>query len=392
MFSSSELSYEDLFVRHAFPKFWKMSGEVKRFADDQSGQGKTPLANATLPSDGQRYWAPRHHIHSEFLSRPQNFKPVIDAFAKQFSAALETHPLGEWNTLSVRDLCRQVVTESAIDALFGPNMLTLNPGFVDAFWEFDAVFMKLILGLPAWVDPRPFRAHDRYLSMIGKHLDVAFNNFDWDGPEMEWEPRFGARVCRELVKWLHEAGFRREALSGALGALLFAQNTNSIPAATWMITELVKDAGMLQAVREEVATAYVATVSEPGTARTLDTHKLVTLPLLQSIFAETLRLRMNLNIIRNLKNPLVLDGFEIPEGSMLQTSTVMAHYDEWVWGTPEHPATAFWAERHVKYIRDGEGESQSCSRRVFDMSRRPSHFFPFGTCVRDARVFGVQLL
>ncbi|KAI0469087.1 putative cytochrome P450 [Xylaria cf. heliscus] len=371
MFSSRELHYEELFVRHAFPKFWKMTAvEVQRFVDDESGPGASPLPDAPLPSDGRRYWAARQHVHYDFLGRPQNYKDVIDVFVDHFSAALQAHPHGEWRTLSVIHLCRSAVTESAINALFGPNVLTLNPDFLDAFWEFDAVFMKLILGLPAWIDPRPFRAHDRYLSMIGKYLDLALERFDWDAPPMAWEPCFGARICRELVKWLRDAGFRREAVTGALGALLFAQNSNSIPAATWMIMELAKDPSLLQAVRAEVSTACVTTASQSGPARTLDMHKLMTLPLLQSVFAETLRLRMNLNIIRNLKKPLVLDGFQIPKGSMLQTSTVVAHYDEDVWGTAQYPATTFWAERHIKY-NEGGG-------RVFEMSGRPSNFFPFG--------------
>ncbi|KAJ8123115.1 hypothetical protein ONZ43_g853 [Nemania bipapillata] len=103
-------------------------------------------------------------------------------------------------------ICRTVVTQSAISALFGPNVLTLNAGFFDAFWALDVVFMNIILGLPVWIDPRPFQAHNRYLSMIGKHLDHALEQFDWDAPERQWKSCFGARICRDMVKWLRDAG------------------------------------------------------------------------------------------------------------------------------------------------------------------------------------------
>ncbi|KAF3018238.1 hypothetical protein E8E14_013243 [Neopestalotiopsis sp. 37M] len=357
--------------------------EVQRFADDQSGPGATPIAGAVLPSDGERYWAARHHVHHAFLGRPENFEPVVDAFAKQFSASLQTsYPLGEWRTVSVIDVCRHVVAESAIGALFGPDILRTNPSFLDAFWEFDTVFMKLILGLPAWMDPRPFRAHKRYLSMIDKHLDIVLNDFDWNAAtEIEWEARFGARICRELVKWLRDAGFRREALSGALGALLFAQNSNSIPAAMWIFIELFKDPALLQAVRSEISTAYTPATSHGDHLRTLNMQKLMTLPLLQSVFSEILRLRMNLNMIRNLKKPLALDGFLIPEGAMIQIPTVVAHYDEEAWAKPGHPAASFYAERHIRktdHSNNDTGPIQSCSGRSYDMSRRSSHFFPFG--------------
>jgi len=73
----------------------------------------------------------------------------------------------------------------------------------------------------------------------------------------------------------------------------------------WMIVEIAKDPSLFQTVREEVATTYV-TDPENG-SRTFDIQKLVTLPLLQSVFTETLRLHMNFNIIRHLKEPVTMD-------------------------------------------------------------------------------------
>ncbi|KAI1100576.1 putative cytochrome P450 [Jackrogersella minutella] len=379
MFSSRELSYEEIFVRHAFPKFWKFSSEeVEHFARDKSGSGRIPLpGTGTTPPD-QRFWAARHHVHHDFLGRPNQFKPIIDAFGEQFSRMNEKFPLGEWTTISVINFCKCEVAECAISTLFGPNVLALNPDFLDAFWEFDAVFFNLILGLPRWITPRPFNAHDRYLSMIDRHLTAALEHFDWNGPDAEalWEPCFGARICRELVKWLMEAGFQRPALNGALGSLLFAQNSNSVPTATWMLMELFKDPSLFQAVREEVATAEVAH-SEMHTGK-LDVDKLVTLPLLQSIFTETLRLRMSLNIIRTLEDPISLDGIEIAKGSMLQAPTMAAHYDEVTWGRPGHPACQFWAERHLKYVEERDQTGQVYRKRTFNTSSRPTTFFPFG--------------
>ncbi|MCJ1389519.1 hypothetical protein MMC18_002376 [Xylographa bjoerkii] len=120
-----------------------------------------------------------------------------------------------------------------------------------------------------------------------KYVDAAWANFDWNGPaaDADWEPHFGARVCRELVKWLRESGFHDKNLS------------------------------LLQAVREEVATAYVTDL-ETG-SRTLDVEKLVTLPLPQSIFAEVLRVRMNFNLMRNVNEHITMDGFTLQKGSML---------------------------------------------------------------------------
>ena len=145
----------------------------------------------------------------------------------------------------------------------------------------------------------------------------------------------------------------------------------------WMIIELAKDPALLEAVREEVATTYV---TDPETGkRTFDIQKLATLPLLQSVFTETLRLRMNFNIIRQVNEPFAVDGYTLKKGAMLQAPMMVAHYDEAVWGHARHPASEFWAERHIKYVDETDGFGNVVRKRTFAMAGRPSSYFPFGT-------------
>lgn len=140
--------------------------------------------------------------------------------------------------------------------------------------------------------------------------------------------------------------------------------------------EIIKDPSLLEAVREEVATV---TTIEPETGRrTIDAQKLVTLPLLQSIFTETLRLRINFNITRDVKQPVTLDGQVIPKGAMLQAPMMVSHYEEAVWGTTDHAASEFWAERHIKYIDETDGSGQTHRKRVYAMAGRATSYFPFG--------------
>jgi hypothetical protein len=115
-------------------------------------------------------------------------------------------------------------TLRAITTLFGPKILELNPDFLDAFWGFDSYASVLVYGFPEWMYPAPYRASNRFLDRIEKYVEAGLKNFDWDGPEVEaqWEPHFGTRITRELTKWLTDAGFRRKAVAGALGTLVFA--------------------------------------------------------------------------------------------------------------------------------------------------------------------------
>lgn len=134
--------------------------------------------------------------------------------------------------------------------------------------------------------------------------------------------------------------------------------------------EIIKDPSLLQDVRDEVA-EVIHTDPETGGV-SIDQQKLVALPLLQSIFTETLRLRINFNIMRDVKQPITLDGHTIPEGVMLQAPMQVAHYNEKVWNAAgDHPANQFWAQRHIRYTEQG-------AKSTYSMAGSPSSYFPFG--------------
>lgn len=139
--------------------------------------------------------------------------------------------------------------------------------------------------------------------------------------------------------------------------------------------EIIKDPALLEAVREELRSV----VGNDPTTGQLDSQKLVALPLMQSIWTETLRLRINFNIVRDVKEPVTLDGTTIPKDSLLQVPMMVAHYDEATWGAAGHPASEFWAERHIKYTEKLDEQSGKTQReRKYVMAGHPGSHFPFG--------------
>ena len=156
--------------------------------------------------------------------------PVVARYQAAIEALLQQTPAGgDWAPLNVNSFFRREITECSITALLGPQIFELNGGsgeggFLDAFWRYDEVVFALTLGFPRWISPKPYRVQERYLGMIEKYLDHAWAGFDWNGSlsEASWEPNFGARVCREIAKWLKDAGFRDQVAAGALGTLVFA--------------------------------------------------------------------------------------------------------------------------------------------------------------------------
>jgi len=134
--------------------------------------------------------------------------------------------------------------------------------------------------------------------------------------------------------------------------------------------ELAKDPVLLQAVRQEVMTAFQ---TDPKTHKstTIDARTLASLPLLQSLCTEILRLHVSINITREIMAPIVVQGHRLETGALLQAPTDIAHLDEDVWSIEGHPASEFWAARHIKH-------TEAAAAPQFVMAGGPNSFFPYG--------------
>lgn len=50
----------------------------------------------------------------------------------------------------------------------------------------------------------------------------------------------------------------------------------------------------------------------------------------------------------------------------------------YIGGTPAHPASEFWAHRHVQEVETVDRSGQIHTRLEFSMAGREGYFFPFG--------------
>jgi hypothetical protein len=143
--------------------------------------------------------------------------------------------------------------------------------------------------------------------------------------------------------------------------------------------EMVRDPTLLRAIRNEVTS--VESAADPATGqRTFNLDRLTTLPLLQSFYTELMRLRVSINVTREVVQPLEVEGYMLPPGSVMQAPTELAHCDEAVWGAEGHPAKEFWASRHIRYedAVDEMGNPTGERTPVFAIKGRPADFFPYG--------------
>ena len=133
----------------------------------------------------------------------------------------------------------------------------------------------------------------------------------------------------------------------------YSANANAISSAIWVLVEIYRDPQLLARVAEEVTNARRPPTNGDGPIA-FDMAKLCAGPILQSVYAETLRLRIAVLISRVPED----DDFHLGEWVLrkkrvITMSTVTASMNEELWssggeGDP-HPLTEFWAERFLIY-------------------------------------------
>ncbi|KAL5052316.1 hypothetical protein BDW71DRAFT_193674 [Aspergillus fruticulosus] len=372
----------DIFFLQVMGNVWgATSAELAKFAQDKSGRRKKPIPGYE-PKPGQpRLWHDQHNVFSEYLLRAERANFLADKYYQIFCERLNKQPLGDWAEVGLAQFFESEMADAALEAFMGPHLVRLNPGFWETMWEFAHLAPQLMWGLPKWVNRKPWQVRDRFHAMCRRWLDFAAREFDGDGPQAdaEWEPYYGSRMARELIRWA-SSSLSIETAAGMVATVIFATNANSVPMCTWAMMEIIADSDLHRAVRDE---CLAASTADPVTgARTFDAQKLLSMPLLQSLYIETLRLHISINITREVTQPITLDGYRLSAGSLIQAPSQIGHYDE-VWSAPGYPATEFWAARNLKH-EDGKTE--------FTMAGRSSSFLPYGggPSICPGRVFAKQ--
>jgi len=120
-------------------------------------------------------------------------------------------------------------------------------------------------------------------------------------------------------------------------------------------------------------------------------------PLLQSILAEVIRIRVQGILLRSATSEIELEGWKFPKGAYLMAPTHFGHFNKNVWntGTPDspHPLDGFWPERFLIYpdtpgsgpLRSAHGTkvhraqvSGSSSGPTYSEQGLKGAYFPFG--------------
>ncbi|KAI0886387.1 putative cytochrome P450 [Annulohypoxylon maeteangense] len=358
---------------------WGMSTEeIKMFADDRSGKKKFPLPGTEHTPLRRRHWYNHHTLYTRYLSNPRYTEVLANTFYHFFLRRLDNQSNIEWTSIQLFQFLKNDMFESAIESLFGSQILHLNPDLIKCYWEFDEVAGVLVWGLPRFMSRRPYKVRERLHRMALRHLESSWENFDWNGPEREsdWEPHFGSRFSRETAKWFKEAGFSNRTASGHTTATMFGLNGNTLPLTAWALMEIIQDPKLFRETRNEVSQSFV--IDEETNKLHIDIRKLLSLPLLSSIYIEVLRMHVSFNATRMAQQDIHMGGYHISKGSIIQSPSQIAHYDEDSWGVDGHPASQFWASRHLNYTEKVDKAGTIKQEPYFSIKARPTSFFPYG--------------
>ncbi|KAL8737233.1 MAG: hypothetical protein Q9181_001887 [Wetmoreana brouardii] len=254
------------------------------------------------------------------------------------------------------------VFEAAVRSMFGTYMLSLNPTLAVDFWKFNRVIGSLFMGLPRWMNPAAFRMRDKMLRSIEKWQKHAREKCRIeDLKDVDWEPYYGSKFIRDRQGLLTKRGITDETARAAENfAFMWATNSNSVPAATWFLFEILHDSSLRSRVHSSLPPAALKR-SKVGNQSTslpvFDTPKLCSDPLLQSLYAETLRLRVAVLVVREpARDNYSFRGWHIKKSEVLSVSTRTEAMNREIWNTggigDPHPLDTMWADRFIVDPKD----------------------------------------
>ncbi|KAL8825915.1 MAG: hypothetical protein Q9191_004117, partial [Dirinaria sp. TL-2023a] len=288
------------------------------------------------------------------------------------------------------------ILQASTTMFMGSRILELCPNLLADYLDFERHALAMFFRIPKFLNPAAYRAREKMLKNLTQwHLQMQKecddgNPVDPDG-DIDWEPVYGSRANRARQRYYASRGLNLNTRVRIDLLYLLGLNSNSIPAACWMLMHILNpqdDPSLYKRVMDELASAERADGS-------LDIPTLVTLPLLQSIFHETLRLYVDVLVTRELKEdltlPLVDDDDEsrtrnilLHKNSVLIAPTWPVHRDESLWAHP--PTSQFHPERFLTQDPAAGG------KQIFTASGTAGKFFPFGggRTICPGRVFAKQ--
>ncbi|KAI0446707.1 Pfs, NACHT and ankyrin domain protein [Xylaria telfairii] len=328
----------------------KQSADIIRA--DNSGPFPQPHPTSNvLPHN--RVEALTHSVSFRGLTGP-GLRPTTRRYMKGILRNFEVITT-EWT--EVGDLARyfrEKVGEAALRSIIGPTMFRLNPTFLDDIFEYDKVLPYYTLGLPRFlmrlVLPKAYRIRERladqfksWYKYAREHADPSLVDPDGDG-----DPIWGSEMMRNRQQLLNADNHDDDTLAHLDTGLAWASIGNVVLVTMLSVYHIFRDEELLRRVRHDLQ-EYLST--QTRTIHEIDPQQLAKeVPLLSSIYAETMRLYIRIySMYSSPYEDVNLGKWVLPKGVLALVMSHPNHMDASFWNTRDgkHPVQTFWADRFM---------------------------------------------
>ncbi|KAK6823004.1 Cytochrome P450 [Apiospora arundinis] len=314
--ASKELTFEEFSVRvlEKVKKFPREDGA--RMEADTSGSSAVPFHNVP---ESSRIWRAIHCNYDSNLTGSDSVSILTTRFVSLFREELDriTTPENDaWTAGCVNSLLEDKMFRASTRTLVGDAIFDISPSFTSDFWDYDKNFMYFLYGLPRFLFPSAWKARERVFDAVKGYIAQAWTHLDprhADGcGGLDFDDHFGSRLVRTREAMYANYGLSLDGRAASEMGLIWSINSNAIPMVSWMLIEILSDPQLLFRVQQEILGCTPAT--QDISSASLDVQRVLTLPLLNSCYAECLRMRASVQAIRELRTEIQMGGLHAQAG------------------------------------------------------------------------------
>ncbi|KAJ5738159.1 hypothetical protein N7493_001314 [Penicillium malachiteum] len=362
---------------------------VDVYVADTSGSREKQIPGSNLPSNHRV----SYHTHEGLVDGLLG--SGVDSIGQRIettlrSALTEAVPEpNEWiYETDLTTFFEEHLGSAIIEGLFGPLLVSENLSFNQTLWQYDKHVMTLAKRLPKWLIPEAYRLRDRLVQIIlscheqaTQLSQLVSHSGSCSGGDSH--PYWGSVMMQKRYKmllgiagqdsrsvastdlafiWAYVLfqGYSRAILHNFTNSISHIARTvtNVVPSTMTLCTHIFHDETLLSEIRSTVQQAI-----QPGSDLDFDYKKLTAIPLLSSMYAETLRFGVQIHIPRcSPHQPLSVGGSQIPADKLILINTELAHTDSIIWSTRDgqYPLDTFWARRFL--VRSDDPNSGPINR------------------------------
>ncbi|KAI1323858.1 cytochrome P450 [Xylariaceae sp. FL0255] len=369
------------------------------YRTDNSGPFRKPWPGTSIPDEKRLHF----FSHQEFTRALSGtgMAPTFLRFRKRLETQMTEAPItGAWTQhTDFQKFLRSVFASSLVESIYGPTLLSLNPDFIDDLCEFDHKIPFLARGIPSFLVRSPHRLRAKLKAQIKRWHGYAREHFNQSDiyADGDGDPFWGSAFMRNRHAMFAEVGNHDgEAVAALDIGLCFGLVSNTLPATFLTLWHIFKDQTLLRRIRAELHEHLGDTP-----VREADYKTLSRIPILQSVYAEVLRLYTKIYVmVSSSQDEIQLGRWSLPKGSIAMLNSSVAHQDASFWNTADgaHPVKSFWADRFLATRSDprsgpvapelrrtwptkkipSDGSSDDSDKLYFSAEGLEASYFPYG--------------